>query len=535
MATYPVDPNDATTPTNSQGAKQGAEEFRALKAKVNSIAVANTAGSSVRQAIQSANLDANGLNNAITVGVGLRPGLTATANPYHLSYASGFTLGKVNDQYEAIVADVVDILAADLPINNTSYIYRTFATLFKSTLVPKQEGYIFDKSKYALLNFEGLNGANTTTDDFGNAWLLTAATITTAQKQFGTSSLDCTGAAKYAESVAFTSFGDGSWEASLWFRPNVLPAASTQYLFNAGNAANWGIALGLNDTAGTKKLSLSLSSNGTAFDIAAASLGTNTVWAAGTWYKARIVFDALTGTYRVYLSIAGAVETQDISVASALRICAITAFTIGTLRDHTQGWNGYIDSFRFLPCATKPAIEVPAIIAPTVTDYVINFFQIPAMKMFEVTAASVVSGTNPTLTAANNLFLAEADTSGVAVTAVRNYAIKCQYVSADTAIPAVGTRTSFSAKIGSYLVNTLTYIRNYTADQGFTPGMVIQPNLQGNAAFAGGMQTTVEDKNTLSFTTGSTAAVVVFNRTTGALAGVTTANWKMFVVAERSF
>lgn len=51
MPSYPVNPNDATSPTDTQGAKQGAEELRALKGKVNGIVagaitliVANYAG-----------------------------------------------------------------------------------------------------------------------------------------------------------------------------------------------------------------------------------------------------------------------------------------------------------------------------------------------------------------------------------------------------------------------------------------------------------------------------------------------------------
>jgi hypothetical protein len=524
---YPVNPDDATTPTNSQGAKQGAEELRALKAKANALAVANTSGASIRQAIQSASLDANGYNNAITVGVGLRPGLLATAIPYQLSYASGFLLGKVLNQEEAIIADVADILGADLAINNTSYIYRTFGVAFKSTLVPKQEGYVFDKSKQSLLNFEGINGAITTTDDFGSTWALTANTINTAQFKFGTASMLAV-INGVASSTGFTTQGDGSWQEELWFRPTTVGVI--QVLLTKYNAANFGIDLRI---TAANVLSLSLSSTGAANDIAAAVLGA-TALLINTWYKVRVTFDALAGTYRVYLSNNGANETQEINVASAARICSYVTTRIGNDNGLATGARGNIDAYRFLPCATKTAVEVPSVVAPTVNDFVVYFFQIATMKGFEVTAASVAGGVNPTLTAANDLFLAEADTSGVAVTAIRNRAVKDQFISVPST-PIIGGASSATVNhnIGSLNINVETYLINLTTQAGYIPGERVKIFDTTNGAF--GVVSPITWNRRSASTSTEAGNWNVIPKAGGARINLTSANWALVFEAKRTY
>lgn len=537
MATYVVDVDDSTTPTNSQGAKQGAEELRAIKGKLLSIAVANTAGVSVRNAIQSASIDANGYNNALSIGAGLRVSLAATAVPYQLSYASGFIGGKTSNQEESILVDNPDILGVDLPLNNTSYLLRTFGTGYRTTLVPKQEGYIFDRTKQALLNFEGINGAVTTTDDFGNTWLLTGSSLATAQFKFGTSSLNLTGGAgRYTRCGNILSLGDGSWELSMWFRLNSLPGVGTSaFLLRAGNAGGWGVTLALINIAGVTKLGVNLSSNGTADDITA-SLGANTVWALNQWNKVRLVFDALAGTYRTYLSLNAVLETQDFTVSSAARICSIVVVDIGyNVFIGASQLDGWIDAFRFIPCATKTTVEVPVAVAPTVIDYTINFFSIPKMEIYEVTVASAVAGTNPTLTKTSTVFLGEADTSGVAVTAVRNYAIRSEFTGQWGSIPAISTNVSNNHNIGSEFIRGELQLRNVMAEQNYTVGHLVQnPSTRNNDGFDGNIPITIT-KKTIEYTTGGAVKMLLLNRTTGAVFDITTANWQQRLTAKRIF
>ena len=367
MASYVVNVNDPTTPTQSQPARQGAEELRAIKALLTSLIVAGSSSASPRQAIQSAVLDANGYNNAITVGAGLRPGLTASvADAYHLSAANGFSVGKAINIDEVIAANNADILGADLPLSNTSFLYRTIGVGFASTLIPPQYGYTFDRTQGSILNFEGADGAVATIDDFGNTWTFNGnAQIDTAQFKFGTASLLLDGTGDYVTSTNFTTLGDGSWEMMCWFRINALPGAGTDAsLFEATNSANFGVYLQINNTAGTVKLKLGVSSNGTSTDVANNVLGTNTTWNLNEWNRARVVFDALAGTYRVYLSLNGAAETQDQTTSSTARVCAIEKIRVGANTTAGANFNGWIDAFRFIHAATKTTTEVPAIVIP---------------------------------------------------------------------------------------------------------------------------------------------------------------------------
>jgi hypothetical protein len=154
--------------------------------------------------------------------------------------------------------------------------------------------------------------------------------------------------------------------------------------------------------------------------------------------------------------------------------------------------------------------------------------------MYGPTAASASAGTNPTLTAKNLVYHGEQDTSGAAVTATRNYAYQGKYISADTAIPGNGTRTSFSGNIGSRLMTAKLELRNYITEGGFSPGMISQTN-RGHATYATPVWPTIEDQNILSVVTGDASGFGIDNRTTGAAVGVTAANWRMFVSANRTF
>lgn len=538
---YPVNPNDPTTPTDQQGARQGAEEFRALKALVSSLAVASVAAPGVRQAIQSAKLDTNGYNAALTVGAGLRPGLStnAGANPMHLSFAKGFNAGGPADDREALNADVVDILGADLPLSNTSFIYRNFGAGFGSTLIPPDYGYAFDKGRGVLCGFQGLDGAVVTTDDFGNTVILAGSTISTAQFKFGTSSLDCTGGgAKTGKITGVTSLGSDSWEIALWFRINALPTpGNTSTLFAGLNAGGFGVQTYLINNAGTTKLHFRASANGTSWGIIDVD-GANTVWALNQWHRIRVVFDVLAGTYRTYLSLNGALETQDSGVASTVRTCAISEIDLAkNLISGTSQFDGWLGNFRILRGATTTTVEVPSAVAPTIADYKYNFFSIPEMKMYEATAASVAANTNPTLTPVSRLFLAEADTSGVAVTAVRNYALRGKYVSTDQAIPGTAVKLNFNHNLGTnFGVKASAWIRVYTPANGYPVG-AINPAIVQTAASGLPFNPIVElTRNTVAIQSGDQANTYqTLGSGTGVAQSVSASLCKNFVIVERDW
>jgi hypothetical protein len=496
---------------------------------------------SVRQSVLQAVTDANGYANEITTGAGLRPGLSATSRAAVMTFASGFGPAGSQDLVSTLSADVADPLAADLAASNTSFLHATYtspvAVVWGKTLVPPQYGYAFDRARQALLNFEGTNGATTTTDDFGNTWTLTGATISTAQFKFGASSLDCTGGtAKRARTTNVVTLGDGSWEISVWFRLNALPAASAYAtLISAQNASSNGARLFLQNVTGTIKLTIFLSGDGAASNIVSAGVGTNTTWALNQWNKVRFVFDALGGNYKVFLSLNGAAETTDYTLASTTKVCAITEMQIGSETGNVNIADAWFDAFRFVPCLTVAAAETPAAVAPAIGNHPVHWFSIPEMKMYEATAASVTAGVNPTLTQRNRLFVAEADTSGAAVTAVRNYALRGRYRSPMTALPLGDTTTVFASNIGTTLVDVrsravcvtnenLGLVGDQTEVVGYVPAAYCCP--------PGG----IRGRNSVLFIAG-TSGILSMMGPAHAAQGIQNPDikWQYYVEAERTF
>jgi hypothetical protein len=379
-------------------------------------------------------------------------------------------------------------------------------------------------------------------DDFGNTWTASGnAQIDTAQFKFGASSLLLDGTGDWVTSTSISSLGGDSWEISCWVRFNALPAGNNAFIFDFEGStigASSGVQLSLDDTAGTKKLKFWAGSDGISHNIANNVLGTTTTWATATWYKVRVVFDALAGTYRVYLSNNGAAETQEISVASTARICGIAKAWIGAdgAAGGTSLLNGWIDAFRLVRAATATAAETPSASAPTVTDQLVNFFSIPDMKMYEVTAASVTAGVNPGMTARNRVFVAEADTSGAAVTAVRNYALKGEYESVPVT-PFIGVSTSASANHNLGVVPRgikKLIVRNLTTNAGYVPLDEVVPGATSNATWGTPHQLRAY-RNTVSFSTQDGSGLSVVPKTGGAAVVATLASWAYFFKVSRGF
>lgn len=419
----------------------------------------------------------SGVASHLSAGAGLNYNIDATTAPLTISYANGFNTAGASDLLAQLTANATN--QGSLTASTTNYLHSTYATTSSVTwgncIVPPQYGYAFDKAQNALLNFEGTNGATVTTDDFGNAWTLSGATITTGQYKFGSSSLDCSGGtAKYAQSTAFTSLGGGSWELQMWFNITALPTAGNySQLFRMHNASGVGVNVYLYNNAGTTKLSTYVSSDGATANLVTGQVGSNTTWTTGQWNRLRYVFDALAGTYRMYLSLNGAAETQDWTFSSTSRVCGVTTFVLGrnTFAGADQ-FNGYIDGVRLIVgAATATSTVTPSASAPTITDYPVHFYSIPAAQMYEVTSASATSGTAPEMTARSRVFHGEADTGASSVSAVRNYAYQGVYDSGWTnTLPGAATYTSRNHNIGMIPEVADYIIECITPDSGYSVG-----------------------------------------------------------------
>lgn len=495
---------------------------------------------SVRQSILAAKLDATGYNNAISAGVGLTFNISGTATPLVMTYASGFGLTGGQDLVTVISADAANQGA--LVASNTNYVHSSYLTGTTTTwgncLIPPQYGYVFDRSKQALLNFEGANGAVVTTDDAGNTWTLTnGAQISTTRFKFGTSSAFFDGVNDYIRCNNILSVGDGSWQMECWVNWNALPGVgNSQAIMNVANAAPRGMTLQLENAAGVMKLNLYLSTDGVNWIAAPTATGASVAWVVNTWYKIRLIFDALGGNYKVFISNNGALETLDITYASTARINSFDKMLLGISGDLVSSvFSGWIDAFRFLQCVTNASPEVPAAVAPLITDYPINYFNISQMKAYEVTAASVVAGTDPTLTQRSRLFVGETDTGPAAVVAVRNYAIKGQYRSAKIApFIAVSSSQAYTHNIGVKPDQAELWMECLTTENGYIPGDRILFTTSGNAAWASSIPIRV-DRNSASIATQQTTTGQVPPKAGGAAVGITLANWGFQLILERGW
>lgn len=489
----------------------------------------------VRQTQLAGPVDSSGYNNTLSAGAGLNFNVDATPTNVVLTFANGFGSGGSVDTYTVLSADASN--QGSLNASNTHFIHatRTSATAvtWGQTLIPPDYGYSFDRTRGALLNFEGANASTTMVDDFGNTWTANGnAQLTTAQFKFGTSSLLLDGTGDYIKSTNFTTLGDGSWEIAFWFRINALPASGAlSVLASFVNAAGFGARVGLANTAGTTKLRIYLSGDGSTQSIANGVDGTNSTWALNQWNRVRMVFDALAGTYRLYLSLNGAAETQDYTLSSTARICAITMGLLGADDGGAQAFNGWIGAFRFIRCATNTTTETPSTSAPTITDYPYHWFSIPEMKMYEVTSASASAGTNPGMTQRNRIFVGEADTGAATVSAVRNYALRGEYIG--TPVAASISATTWNHNIGVAPEKFQFALVNKTTESGITPGQrVIPTNSNGAANHDDALCVTAVARNTL---VSAAENRFIYGGSTGGVAAATVANWNMRVTASRGW
>lgn len=493
----------------------------------------------VRQTALVGSQTAAAVPNFMAAGTGLRVALSATATPMVIAFATGFGAYGASDLVSRLSANVSDMTGADLATQVTSYIFATYtnnaAVIWGSTANPPQYGYTYQQNQQSLLRFAGADASTSIIDDYGNTWAAVGnAQVDTAVQIDTLNTLLLDGTGDYVESTSFTSLGGGSWTMEAKVRWNTLPtAATTQVIFNFGQTAtNFGVLLGLNNTAGTTKTTLSLSSNSTSADIASVSLGTSTVWATATTYHIAVTYDAVAGKYFVYKD-----GIQDNSVTSALRISGLGKARIGETIDATLAQlNGAVAGFRLAPFCRYP--NGTTFVAPTLSAFAVegHWFDIGGYQMWEATTASAVAGTNPTFTVRVRCFVGEVDTSAAAVTAVRNYAYQGKFSSALVApFPGVSTQTSITHNLGVLPIGLMDVILEcVTSEQGYVTGDQVRLGASGNAGFAAPFVSRTT-KTSMSFAIQNTSSISVPPATGGANVSLTVAKWGYRINTNRGW
>jgi len=474
---------------------------------------------SVRQTVLAGSVDANGQANFLNAGTGLAVDMDATATPVVATFAAGEDeYGQINYR-KRFSADQANYWAS-LAASNVSYLLldrntSTGAVTAYSTLVPPQYGPAFNKTKQALLHFDGSDASTTITDEHGNAWTVAGnAQIDTAQLKFGSSSLLLDGTGDYASSSDFTTLGEDRWTLEAFVRFNSLPAAGQeQVLIAAENNSGYGALLDLWNNAGTYTGYVRLSSNGTAHDIATSGASVGAI-SAGVWYHVALVFDG--STYRVYWD-----GVQKHTVVSSAKICAITKIALGrSPAGALQDFNGWMDDFRFSPCCRYPAGTA---FTPTASAFSAD------AEWFDTSAFKWKYGSPTSWTDKQRIAVGEATTDASSVTGVTTYSIRGKYKSPLTTIPASGTAQSFSHNLGRLDARVRMTIVCRTADKGYVVGDRVELATAVDAT-VGGVSFGPTGRNTASavFATGIPAV----DKAAATMSNINTASWKYEMSAE---
>lgn len=532
----PSDVTDVTQPTEGGNkARFAADEIRQIKAYIQNLVlgILPNVPNPVRQTVSRASINPlTGQPNYLVAGAGLAVSILATAVSVILNSANGFSVNGSVDTNSVISVD--NLAAWTVPASNTSYLSYDILTsttgTFTQSIAPYQESTIYNQGAQSVLQCGGATGSTVFLDDFGNTWAAQGGAKTQVNHfDSGVGGLGGSGALNIlngttdgVRSTSFTSLGPLGW--TLRTKAYITSLAAVNMLIDATNAGAFGAQLFVT-AAG--KLSYNLSSTGAANDIAAAPVAGAATLVINTLYNVELTYDALAGVYRSYIG-----GVQDQSTASALRICAITHINWGKLDSNVTGTVGYLDKFEYLPYCQHPAGTVfvpPVATAPNVATqgYASDWFSIVEMKMYQVSGPSAVVGQPPTFTRVPRVYIGEADSGPAAITAVRNRPLNGIWESLYTnPIPALASLITYNHNMGTVPRKFEVEYKCMTADaaNAYIPGdVILGPSAVDNNRTP---QLPVSTAN-IALLRINSLGIVIENKTTGAAAALTLANWSV--------
>lgn len=489
---------------------------------LNPAAVA-VAASPVRQCVQTGSVASTGAANFLSAGSGLAVNLAATAVPVAITFANGFGARGASDNIGTFAADQAAYWSS-LPASNLSYLSidrdtGSGALSATSSLVPPQDGPLFDATRQALLHFE--NNAN---DDWGNSWTNTSGTYSGSIKKFGAYSWQGDGSTAYFGSTALTPLSrispTGSWTIETWVYWTALPTASnTQAIFALQDASNTTALVALTNVAGTTKTALYLSSSsGVPLDLASNLAGIKTSWSTGTWYHFALSFDG--ATYRLFVT-----GTLDSSVSSGTRIYGgCNTFYLGVNNNTgTPLWylNGNLDEFRISPCARYTA-NFTAPSAAFAMDG--DWLDTTVMAM----TSNATAG--PAWSAIERVYAGECVAGSSSISSVATYAYQGCFIGPWTnTLPSGGALTTAADNLGTKLKAVDFEIECLLPDSAaYLPGdQILNPHY--SAVPSSPMKT----RNTVGLI--GPGGFYAVDKSTGTDTALTAANWRYRFLVRRSY
>ena len=153
---------------------------------------------------------------------------------------------------------------------------------------------------------------------------------------------------------------------------------------------------------------------------------------------------------------------------------------------------------------------------------------------FNIQQMTMYLGNGSTAPAVNEVVIGEVTVAGAVVTAITWYALMGRYDSGFTAtLPTAATSISRNSLIGVVPATARLILECTTTDNGYAVGDTIYASSTGSNNLP---ITITSTRNTVGFATGATTAFVTFPKTGGGTGvGLTNANWKYKMLAERGW
>ena len=359
---------------------------------------------------------------------------------------------------------VVDatMLSADLVPNNKNFVYLDYdasagTVTLGSTTCPPCYGAMPDTSQAALLTFDNQD----LVDPFGNTWLGGNATFNAAGIGGVANTVSLTQGG-YLQSDISSIGRRYTMRGKFYFTSFATVNTCFSFTHLAASAA-YGLWLQVT-TAG--KLSLYVSSNGTAHNVANNVLG-GTTMVVNTWYDIELSYDGT--TYKTYVNgiLQHSVAGGDVmTVANALPYLQVGRGGAAT----AQSLLGHCAEFEYVPyvkhgggTTVGTTVFTPQAPKTTFADIAArgaHFFNISTMTMALLSEPSSVPGVPPTFgTEVQRVFIGEADLNDTQVTNAETYALNGTYVSGWFPVSAGGVYIK-EHNIGCDLVD----IHNFSND-----------------------------------------------------------------------